>query len=152
MLEELSKKDSQWRLIAFNICKDKSLADDLVQEMYLKLYDYEKQINDFFVIIVIRNLFLDYCRRKKHTISIEDINITNGTIFEIDDYHHTILKATEKLKFYEIELLDMSGEHSLRDLAKRYNIHYQTINRIVTKAKKKIWKEVENQNQNNQKV
>jgi RNA polymerase sigma factor (sigma-70 family) len=148
MLEELSKKDKQWRQIAFNICKDKSLADDLVQEMYLKLYNYEKQINDFFVIIVIRNLFLDYCRKKKYFISIEDINITNGTSFEIDDYHYEILKATEKLKFYEIELLDMSGEHSLRDLANRYNINYQKVNRIVTKAKKKIWQEVENQKNN----
>jgi DNA-directed RNA polymerase specialized sigma24 family protein len=42
VLEELSKKDEYWRQIAFKICKDKYLADDLVNEMYLKLYNNEK--------------------------------------------------------------------------------------------------------------
>jgi RNA polymerase sigma factor (sigma-70 family) len=139
MLNELSLKDSYWRKIALNICKDKDLADDLVQEMYLKLYDCEKQINDFYVIIVLRNLFLDICRKKKYTISIDDIDLRTELAFEIDDEQKIILDKAKKLKFYEVELLDMSGEHSLRELSKRYNINYQTINRIVTKAKLKIW-------------
>jgi RNA polymerase sigma factor (sigma-70 family) len=142
MLEELSLKDKHWRQIAFNICKNTEQADDLVQEMYLKLHDCEKQINDFYVILTIRNLFLDICRKKKYTVSLDDIDISNGTLFELDDKHQQIIKATSKLKFYEVELLDMSGEHSLRELSKRYNINYQTINRIVTKAKIKIWQEV----------
>ena len=37
ILAELAKKDAQWRKMAFQICKDKDLADELVQEMYLKL-------------------------------------------------------------------------------------------------------------------
>ena len=59
MLHQLAKKDSKWREIALKICKDKMLADDIVQEMYLKLANNKKQINDFYVIIVIRNLFID---------------------------------------------------------------------------------------------
>ena len=43
MVEQLSKKDAYWRKIAFNICKDKSTADDLVNDMYLKLYDCKKR-------------------------------------------------------------------------------------------------------------
>ncbi len=42
ILESLSKKDKYWRQIAFNICKDKSLADDLVQEMYLRRYENDR--------------------------------------------------------------------------------------------------------------
>lgn len=145
MLEELSKKDNKWRAIAFNICKDKDLADELTQEMYLKLYECKKQINDFYVIIVLRNLFLDVCRKKKITFSIDEINVSTIETFELDDFQYKILKATEKLRFEELELLDMSGEHSLRELQDRYKINYQTINRIVTKAKTKIWEKVNNQ-------
>ena len=33
MLEELSKKDKQWRIFALYICKDKQLADVIVNPM-----------------------------------------------------------------------------------------------------------------------
>ena len=39
MLNEICKKDKYWRTIAFAICKDKDLADDLVQDMYVKLHN-----------------------------------------------------------------------------------------------------------------
>ena len=39
MLLELSKKDKKWRHIALKLCGNKDLADDIVQEMYLKLHD-----------------------------------------------------------------------------------------------------------------
>jgi DNA-directed RNA polymerase specialized sigma24 family protein len=146
VLEELSKKDKFWRQVAYNISKDKDIADELVQEMYIKMHDFKKDVNDFYIIIVIRNLFLDLCRKKKRFVNIDDINISNGAVFELDDYHNDIINSAKNLKFYELELLDMSGEHSLRDLSKRYNINYQTINRIITKAKTKIWQEVEKNN------
>ena len=37
ILKELSSNDKKWRKIAYGICKDKQLADDLVQDAYLKL-------------------------------------------------------------------------------------------------------------------
>ena len=64
MIEQLAKKDTYWRRIAYNICKNKMLADDLVQDMYLALSNVTKEINDFYVIIVIRNIYL----LKKKTI------------------------------------------------------------------------------------
>jgi hypothetical protein len=43
MLKELSLKDSYWRKIALNICKDKGLADDLVQAINWE--DAERKTN-----------------------------------------------------------------------------------------------------------
>ena len=70
MLEVLAKKDSYWRSIAFNICKDRMLADDLVSEMYIRLMDCKKEINDFYVIVTIKNIFLQEIKTK-NTVSIE---------------------------------------------------------------------------------
>ena len=39
MLKELAKRDKDWRKMAFQICGNKMTADDLVQDMYLKI-DY----------------------------------------------------------------------------------------------------------------
>jgi RNA polymerase sigma factor (sigma-70 family) len=139
MLEELAKKDTYWRKIAFNICKDRYLADDLVNEMYLKLYDCKKQINDFFVIIVIRNIFLDL-KRKKGTLHLDDFyNLeSNDNEFEVDDIDKIILDAYNELTFSERELIILTSEMSLRDIEKEFNINYGFVYRKVKFAKEKI--------------
>jgi RNA polymerase sigma factor (sigma-70 family) len=139
MLEELANKDNYWRKIAFNICKDRYLADDLVNEMYLKLYDCKKQINDFFVIIVIRNIFLDL-KRKKGTLHLDDFyNLESDTNeFEVDDIDKIILDAYNELSFSERELILLANEMSLRDIEKEFNINYGFVYRKVKFAKEKI--------------
>ena len=149
MLEELAKKDKYWRKTAYYICKDVNLADDLVQEMYLKLADNKKQINDFYVILTIKNLFLDFCKKKKREIFIEDYNfqIQDSSVYEIDDNDKNILDSIyNNSEWWQLELLEMSNDHSLRELEERYNINYGFIFRNLKKIKEKVWQEVENQN------
>lgn len=132
MLEELAKKDKYWRGVAFNICKDKSLADDLVNDMYLKLCDSEKQINDFYVIIVIRNLFIDHTKQRR-LIPIDSLyNLSDKETFEIDDNDKDLI---DSLKWWERELIEMSYDNSLRELATKLNINYGFIHRVIKKAK-----------------
>jgi RNA polymerase sigma factor (sigma-70 family) len=135
MIEQLAKKDTLWRKIAFTICKDKMLADDLVQEMYLKCYDCKKEINDFYIVITIKNIFLDYLRKSKLTTSIEnyDFNFKDNKI-EFDDKEQEFIS---ELKWYEKELLEMSFDLSLRQIEKEVNIHYKFTERILKKVRAK---------------
>lgn len=138
MLEVLSKKDDYWRKIALKICKDKYLADDLVNDMYLKLYDNEKANSDWYVIIVIRNLFLDSLKQKRE-ISIDEVTVKEThNHFEIDDNELELIKG---LKWWERELLELSYDHSLRELGEKLNINYafiyRTIKRVRNGEKKK---------------
>lgn len=137
MLAELAKKDSKWRKIAFKICKDRMLADDIVQEMYLKLADCKKQINDFYVIIVMRNYYFDLLKREKEKISLEKIyNLEQPTdIFEIDDQQEKIIK---ELYWVAKDYFIMSFDMSLRQMAKELNTNYGYIYRVMDKEKKKI--------------
>ena len=73
MLEILTKNNKEWISMAMSICKDRHLANDLVQEMYLRLNKYvdnpEKimkngEVNSFFVYITLRNLFYDHTKNK----------------------------------------------------------------------------------------
>jgi DNA-directed RNA polymerase specialized sigma24 family protein len=137
MLEDLSIKDKQWRDIAFNICKNKSLADDLVNDMYIKLHKVKKQINDFYVIIVIRNLYFDYLKQQRLKVDIDKFyNL------EIDDYKFEIddeqLDILSKLNWIEKGYLEMSFDMSLRKMQEELNTNYGYIYRVIKKAKEKI--------------
>ena len=138
ILDELSKKDKEWRKAAYVICKDKMLADDLVQEMYFKLMNRTKW-NDYFVFITLRNLFLDHLRKQKD-IRLEELHyIEDRTeVFEPDDEEQKILDAFDKLDWVQKELLlERANGMSLRDIQKRYNINYGYTYRETTKAKRK---------------
>jgi len=141
MIEELSKKDALWRKVAINICKDKQLADDLVQEMYLKLYECKKQINDFYVVIVLRNLFLDTIKQKNKRKQVDidsfyDIE-ANTSNFEMDDEE---TKIVNEMYWLAKGYFELSYDMSLREMAKELNTNYMYIYRTMINANKQ-WQE-----------
>lgn len=132
MLEELSKKDKEWRIMALYICKDKYLADDLVNDMYLKLHDSNKQyheINEWYVYRVLTTIHLNIIKRDKKTISLDDKNPImsfakyaanrlrkekNDIDKENLDLRMQLDKALDELGFFDREILLHTSERSLR--------------------------------------
>lgn len=138
MLEILAKKDSYWRKIAFNICKDKMMADDLVSEMYLKLANNTKEINDFYVIVTIKNLFLSEIKAKK-TVSIDNFyNFTNPEQFEPDDKDIEVL---QNIYWVARDYIELNETMSLREIGKLLNTNYNFIHQTITKEKNKWQKD-----------
>jgi DNA-directed RNA polymerase specialized sigma24 family protein len=135
VLELLAKKDKYWREIAFKICKDKYLADDLVNDMYLQLAEnktYDSTKGDWYIIIVIRNLFINHTKQRVE-FSIDDVIIKETqNYFEIDDNELELIKG---LKWWERELLELSYDHSLRDLGEKLNINYAFIYRTIKRIR-----------------
>ena len=136
MLEILAQKDALWRKIAFKICKDRMLADDLVSEMYLKLANCTKEINDFYVIVTIKNSFLSEIKAKK-TVSIEDFyNFTTPEQFDLDDNEKEIV---ENIYWVARDYIELNETMSLREIGKLLNTNYNFIHQTITKGKNK-WK------------
>ena len=137
ILEELAKKDAQWRKMAFQICKDKDLADELVQEMYLKLYNNTNLIKDGYIYTVLRNLFYDYAKQQKDVI----VDFSNIEILDDGDYIEPIdYKALIKgLTWYERTMFELSTLVGQRELSRQTGIHIQTIHRINKMVKSKIY-------------
>ncbi len=138
ILNELSKQDAKWRQIAYNICKDYDLAQDLVQEMYLKLMNRTKW-NDYFVTITLRNLFIDIVRKKKD-VRLEEMHYLQDQTysFEPTDEQKTYLDEFDRLDWVQQELLLERIDRSLREIEKIYNINYGYVYRQTEEAKKKI--------------
>ena len=135
ILAELAKKDAQWRKMAFQICKDKDLADELVQEMYLKLAYNTNLIKDGYIYTVLRNLFYDYTKSNKDIlIDFSNIEIEDIEYVEPMDY----FQLMKGLTWYERTMFELSTLVGQRELSRQTGIHLQTIHRISKKVKNQI--------------
>jgi len=138
ILKELAKHDKKWRQIALNICKDYDLAQDLVQEMYLKLMN-RTRFNDYFVAITLRNLFLDTLKKRKN-VRLEELHYLEDITkpFEANDEQQAVLDEFDKLDWVAKELLLERIDRSLREIQEIYNINYGYIYRQTKEAKEQI--------------
>ena len=144
MIEQLAQRDSDWRLMAFKITKDKDLADDIVQEMYIKSVDFKNVRKiDWYVYTVLRNLFYDSLKTK-------EILIDDFTRFEIiEDEYITLPEFDElakRLTWYEKTMFVCSTLEGQRPFSRQTGIHIQTVHRINKLVKEKLICQVKNQN------
>lgn len=146
VLEELAKKDKEWRKMAFHICKDRCIADDLVQDMYLYFANYSKKFNDYYVYFAIKHIYLRSLQRNKlQTVElIDNFNFTNDSYdFELDQIKETLLQGIERLPFFEKTLLKLTTQEiSQRELSRQTNINLLVINQTVKKTKEQLWQHV----------
>lgn len=128
--------------MAFGICKDAYLAEDLVSEMYLKLANKEGQVNKYYVFATLRSIFIDQYhegnKRKKVEASYFDLNSDNKPSFENFDEVAKEYKIRDCISWKEEQILLLRQERSGRDIEKQYNIHYVKVHRIEKEAKKKL--------------
>jgi DNA-directed RNA polymerase specialized sigma24 family protein len=146
MLEELAKRDQDWRKMAFHICKCHDTADDIVQDMYLKFANYDKKVNDFYIYFAIKSIWLDRLKDKKtKTVElIDNFNIFADTYdFDLDEIKEITLKKVKHLPFFERELLKVTTqEMSQRELSRQTGINLLVIQKTVKKTKEQIWEDV----------
>lgn len=144
MLYSLAKKDNKWRNFALKLCNDKMLADDIVQEMYLKAYSYKKQLNDSYVYMIIKSLFIDHVRRNNTPVSIEQFHYLTdkNSNFEPTDEEAEILERFNSLDWKQKELIEESYYKSLREIEKEFPlINYGYAHRQIHKGLKKVLKD-----------
>ena len=139
VLKELSKQDALWRKYALSICKNKDLADDLVNDMYLKLYQC-KEFNQAYVYRVLKSIFIDQIRKNKiKFINIHDVkNIPYEDTNTNDRYD--CLEILKDVDIYTKEILLTTHEMSLRDAEEELNVAYYTLNYYKNKGLKQLRK------------
>jgi DNA-directed RNA polymerase specialized sigma24 family protein len=90
ILDVLAEKHNTWikYILSFGCSKD--IAEDFVQEMYIKIYNYsqkkdndlmynDNEINYFFIYVTLKNMYYDDLRKNKkiNFVSIEELVLTN---------------------------------------------------------------------------
>lgn len=141
--------DSFFREKAFQICGNKFEADDLVQEMYLKLHNYnqekllqmiERGVAKFVAVRILKQLKIDNHRKAKKV----DDDYT--FIHHSEEYQELNLEITEllnELYWFDRDLFKfyVEDDYSIRSLSKETGIStnkiYQTINKVKEQIKEK---------------
>jgi hypothetical protein len=146
ILDILSKRHTEWLNMAKSFKLDNNDANELVQNMYLRMYDYTKDVK----------------RIMYKTILFSDIDkenfkyIINKMSYDIDDFEDNYKKKVnlealcnkidsviEDWYWYDKKLtkLYLNTDMSMRDISKETKISLSSIFNTLTNAKEKIRKE-----------
>ena len=142
ILESVSKKDSKWREIALKICGNKMDADDIVQDMYIRLHKYNITTwNYSFIILLLYNAFKDSKKTKFVTINdfesyIKDEGQEVKEGFSDEDLK--FLFKTDSLTKEERDLIEMNFNLSSCQIAKNIDENRIKVHRKLIKIRKKV--------------
>lgn len=142
MIEELYKNHDNWINYATKVCGNSYDASDLVQEMYIKLHDCQKEINHSYVYCVIKNIFLDQYRKnkvKEKTVYYqEEYTEQNEEI----DFTAAYEESLKELKTYKQLIVNFSTKEGVNNFARQSGISKATIIRIRNEFKKILCQKV----------
>ena len=153
ILQEICKGHSKWVRMAQKFDYDN--AEDLVQEMYLKIHNLNPtEVNEVYIYRTIKSIFVDDYKKKKLTA----FPLRGGDIPEIpDDCENkdelelseipltcTELLVLKKLYGYTTENADtlqitVHKGKSLLSISKEVNLSYMVLYRALKTAKNKIY-------------
>lgn len=160
-LELLAKKHNTWVEITQTFGLDKMTAEDIVQDMYLKIDAWSKRsernksilyekddINYYFVFKTLRTLFLDYVRREQRSVLKQSDEFYEPTyIFERIDKEvneKRIEMLMKDLAWYDRKVFDLIYKQglSMLKLSEMTGISYYSIYRTIQKIKRLIKKQI----------
>ncbi len=135
MIEKLAQSHEEWIRYAVNVCGNRDDANDLVQEMYLKLHDCNKEINKSYVYCVIKNIFLDQYRKnkvKEKTVYYQEEYTEQNEEIDFTAAYEDSLK---ELKSYKQLIVNFSTKDGVNNFARQSGISRATIIRIRNEFK-----------------
>ena len=145
-----TKNNVYYTIIA--ILKDQSLAEDIMQDTYLKILDslsmYKENTNPFaWIITIARNLSLNEYNKRKREVYVDEYEQEEvyGSVERVKDEEHTLMQTMyEVLNPKEIEIVVMRIVHDMthKEIAQVVKKPLGTVLWIYNNALKKIKKKV----------
>ena len=147
-LQKIAEKNSDWVNVCISFGCNKSTAEDLTQEMYLKLatilqnnqnlniYYNDTEINHFYIYRVLKSLFIDLCRKeaKITKVNIEHLEryVEEEEIKEYKDIEGKMKQLDtliDKLYWYDAKVWRLIAEEkmSIAELSKQSGISYYSL-------------------------
>jgi RNA polymerase sigma factor (sigma-70 family) len=162
IIKILADKQKDWFYMAKSFGVSDEDANELVQQMYIRISDYVKdvskimyndtEVNTYYVYITLRNLYLsDFHKANKRTSYIEDLpedivdyRIDNIKIEEEKEYFDRVIdkveSIVEKWYWYDKKVFNIHfyEEMSMRKISKETKISLSSIFNTLSNGKKKI--------------
>lgn len=121
MLQILSRHHDLWLAYVISFTVNPDTAKDIVQEFYLKMSDYDKdimigeKINFYFVYLVLRNMVFDLKKKEKRFYFTEDLPaLEDEEYIEIDNTKSEHI--TRWLNNHNLDELDLDNTQNLKNI------------------------------------
>lgn len=153
-LEELSKYDDIIRLQAKRLIKCPETADDLVNDMYIKLHKTMQNgtiINGGYVHITLKNLYTNHLKfdtnrydrgDSYYEAKIPEFEDTFEEDFqdklELEEQYEEIERRIKELTWYEKKILEFEELISLSELSRQSGITYRSLCYSRDKIREKL--------------
>ena len=150
ILELAFKRHKNWIEIVESFGCNSDTAEDLVQEMYIKLdriassgtdLMYKDDINYFYVFKMLSTMFLDLKRKEGRSIILNLDELPDGTIDQdmtnYEEKYDTIMTAMDELYWYDRKVYEIIDDGlSISELSRKTKISYYSLYNTFNKVKK----------------
>jgi DNA-directed RNA polymerase specialized sigma24 family protein len=150
ILELAFKRHKNWIEIVESFGCNRDTAEDLVQEMYIKLdrisssgtdLTYKDDINYFYVFKMLSTMFLDLKRKEGRSIilnldEIPDLSIDQD-LNNYEEKYQDVINAMDELYWYDKKVYEIIDDgESISELSRKTNISYYSLYNTFNKVKK----------------
>ena len=151
VVEIVFKKHNEWISLVEKFGCNRDTAEDLVQEMYIKIqkrveagtdimFD-EHEVNYFYILTTLHNLYLDLKRKENKVVlvDIDDFQIEIDENLDILDVYERVQEQLLTYHWYDQKIYEIveSGEPIAR-LSRKTRISYYSLYNTYNKVKKGI--------------
>ena len=150
ILELAFKRHKNWIEIVESFGCNRDTAEDLVQEMYIRLdrisssgtdLMYKDDINYFYVFKMLSTMFLDLKRKEGRSIILNLDELPDGTIDQdmtnYEEKYDTIMTAMDELYWYDRKVYEIIDDGlSISELSRKTKISYYSLYNTFNKVKK----------------
>tara|TARA_R100001460_G_scaffold97786_1_gene140439 strand:- start:632 stop:1132 length:501 start_codon:yes stop_codon:yes gene_type:complete len=162
-LELIFEKHDDWVGIVCSFGCNRSTAEDIVQECYIKLdrliksgtdFMYnETEINHFYVFRTLRSMFIDLKRKEARHGWVDIEGISNKIFdkyamvldyeFDISEKYEEIQKELKSMHWYDQRVYSyIEGGESIASLSEKTDISYYSLYNTYKNVKKKLKKKL----------
>lgn len=148
ILKKLFERHKDWCDIVESFGCNPETAEDIVQEMYLKIgklvaqgkdITFGNDVNHFYIFRTLTTIFLDYKRRerKEGDFDFDNYDIEDEQEVEYKKKYEIILEELDNMYWYDKKVYEIieSGE-SISELSRKTNISYYSLYNTYKKVKK----------------
>jgi DNA-directed RNA polymerase specialized sigma24 family protein len=150
----LAKKHKTWIEVVCSFGCSKNIAEDIVQEMYIKVLPkiemgldivyYDNDINYYYIFKVLKTLYIDLKRKGKNItmVNIDDINYSKlNSDVDYDKAYSKIKAELNNMFWYDRKVFEIINEgESIAEFSRKSFIEYYTLYNTYRKVKEKLKK------------
>jgi DNA-directed RNA polymerase specialized sigma24 family protein len=154
ILELLSKRHDEWIRMAMSFGCTKDNAQDIVQDMYLRMHKYvenperimynEDEVNTYFVFVVLRNLYIS----SQKSMSFDQLEDIDGEMeepnYEAENAYNDLLEGlweeVESWHWYDTKLFKLyhNTDMTIKKISEETKISERSIWNTLDNGRKRI--------------